>query len=76
MIMKSGNVEDTEAWYKRSILFDLEYRSSNQVQHVLDVHTKKNATEHLIGTILDDKRKIKDTVSAPLDMKDFGIHSG
>ena len=58
-------------------MFDLDYWSYNQVRHVLDVmHTEKNVGEHLIGTILDDKVKTKDTVSARLDMHDLGIHSG
>ena len=71
------NVEVKEAWYKRSILFDLEYWSSHKIRHVLDVmHIEKNVAEHLISTILDDKTKTKDTINARKDMKDLGIHSG
>ena len=40
------------------------------------MHTEKNVVEHLICTIRDDKMKTKDTISARMDMKDFGIHSG
>ena len=54
----SSNVEIKKAWYKRSILFNLDYWSYNQVRHVLDVmHTEKNVGEHLIGTILDIKER-------------------
>lgn len=74
---KSGEVEAKEAWYKRSILFDLQYWSSHQVRHVLDVMPiEKNVAEHLICTMLDDKIKSKDTTNARLDMKDIGVHRG
>jgi hypothetical protein len=73
----SDNVEAKEAWYKRSIFFNLEYWISHLVRHVLDVmHIEKNVAEHLICTILDAKFKTKDTVSSRLDMKDLGMHSG
>ena len=70
-------VKVREAWYKRSILFYLEYWSFHKVRHVLDVmHTEKNVAEHLISTIIEDKAKTKDTINARLNTKELGIHNG
>lgn len=74
---RTSNVEVKEAWYKRSILFDLEYWSSHEVRHVLDVmHIGKNFAKRLVSTILDEKIKLKDSMNARLDIKDSGVHNG
>lgn len=78
---ESGSEEDdgevTEAFYKKSILFNLPYWRHHKVRHVIDVmHTEKNVAEHILNAILNKTNKSKDDVSAREDMKKLGIHSG
>ncbi|PIA27802.1 hypothetical protein AQUCO_07500017v1 [Aquilegia coerulea] len=72
----NSGAEVTKAWYKKSVLFDLEYWNGHQVRHVIDVmHTEMNVAKALICTILDMKDRSKDTVSGREDMRALGIHS-
>ncbi|KAJ9544702.1 hypothetical protein OSB04_024409 [Centaurea solstitialis] len=60
-------------WTKRSIFFELEYWSSLELKHNLDVmHVEKNICESLLGTLLMND-KSKDTTSARVDLKEWGI---
>jgi hypothetical protein len=44
------------------------------LRHNLDVmHIEKNVTDNILGTILDLKRKTKDNLAAPLDLKEMGL---
>ena len=46
--------DERPAWYKKSIIFGLEYWSSHRVRHTIDVmHTEKNVSEHFINLLFD-----------------------
>jgi hypothetical protein len=61
-------------WSKRSIFYELEYWSSLQMKHNLDVmHIEKNVCESLLNTLLMHKEKSKDTIKARMVLKDWGI---
>ncbi|KAK9076568.1 hypothetical protein SSX86_004902 [Deinandra increscens subsp. villosa] len=60
-------------WYKRSIFYELEYWSSLQLKHNLDVmHIEKNVCDSLLGTLLMND-KTKDTENARIDLKNLNI---
>jgi rubrerythrin len=60
-------------WNKRSIFFELEYWSPNELKHNLDVmHVEKNVSESLLGTLLMNSHS-KDTVKARIDLENMGI---
>ncbi|KAK9074167.1 hypothetical protein SSX86_006764 [Deinandra increscens subsp. villosa] len=60
-------------WNKRSIFFELEYWSSLQLKHNLDVmHIEKNVCDSLLGTLLMND-KTKDTPNARVDLKNLNI---
>ncbi|XP_022019856.1 uncharacterized protein LOC110919916 [Helianthus annuus] len=60
-------------WSKRSIFFDLEYWSSLQLKHNLDVmHIEKNVCDSLLGTLLMND-KSKDTPNARCDLEKLNI---
>ena len=70
---QKGLVEKNN-WKKRSVLFDLLYWSSLDVNHCLDVmHVEKNVCDSLIGTLLNIKGKTKDTKKSREDMVVMGI---
>ena len=52
-----GNENDNgviPAWYKKSILFSLEYWSGHKVRHTIGMmHTEKNVAEHFINLLFD-----------------------
>nr|XP_043627820.1 uncharacterized protein LOC122599381 [Erigeron canadensis] len=61
-------------WSKRSIFFELEYWSSLQLKHNLDVmHIEKNVCESLLNTLLMHKEKSKDTDKARRVLEEWGI---
>ncbi|KAL5568137.1 hypothetical protein UlMin_024712 [Ulmus minor] len=61
-------------WSKKSILFELPYWSKLLLRNNLDVmHIEKNACDNIIGTLLDDPLKSKDTAKARLDLEDLKI---
>ncbi|KAJ9539304.1 hypothetical protein OSB04_032037 [Centaurea solstitialis] len=66
--------EDFELnWSKRSIFFELEYWSSLQLKHNLDVmHIEKNVCDSLLGTLLMND-KSKDTTNARIDLENLKI---
>ncbi|KAD3067311.1 hypothetical protein E3N88_35191 [Mikania micrantha] len=60
-------------WNKKSIFFELDYWSSLELKHNLDVmHVEKNVCESLLGTLLMNK-KSKDTLNARKDLENLGI---
>ncbi|XP_076945935.1 uncharacterized protein LOC143617181 [Bidens hawaiensis] len=66
--------EDFELnWNKRSIFFELEYWSSLQLKHNLDVmHIEKNVCDSLLGTLLMND-KTRDMANARVDLKNLNI---
>ena len=59
---------------KKSIFFDLPYRSDHHVRHCIDVmHVEKNVCDSLIGTLLNIKGKTKDGLKCRQDLVDMGI---
>ncbi|XP_022019939.1 uncharacterized protein LOC110920001 [Helianthus annuus] len=61
-------------WSKKSILFELPYWSKLLVRHNLDVmHIEKNVCDNIVGTLLNDPVKSKDTTKARLDLEDLNI---
>jgi hypothetical protein len=60
-------------WSKKSIFFELEYWSSLQLKHNLDVmHIEKNVCDSVLGTLLQNE-KTKDTPNARQDLENLGI---
>ena len=60
-------------WSKRSIFFELEYWSSLQLKHNIDLmHVQKNVDESLLGTLLMND-KSKDTSNAREDLRILNI---
>nr|BAJ33519.1 CACTA transposable element [Dahlia pinnata] len=58
-------------WSKRSIFFELEYWSSLQLKHNLDVmHIERNVCDSLLGTLLMND-KTKDTPNARIDLENL-----
>nr|XP_043619647.1 uncharacterized protein LOC122591444 [Erigeron canadensis] len=61
-------------WSKRSIFSELEYWSSVQLKHNLDVmHIKKNVRESLLNTMMMHKDKSKDTDKARRVLQKWNI---
>ncbi|KAL4585273.1 hypothetical protein LXL04_009889 [Taraxacum kok-saghyz] len=61
-------------WSKKSILFELPYWSKLLMRHNLDImHIEKNVCDNIIGTLLNDPVKSKDTPKARLDLEDLNI---
>jgi hypothetical protein len=65
---------DDVVWKKKSIFFRLPYWKDNLLWHNLDVmHIEKNVMDNILGTILDIKRKTKDSLAARLDLQEIGL---
>ncbi|KAL4555403.1 hypothetical protein LXL04_038021 [Taraxacum kok-saghyz] len=61
-------------WSKKSILFELPYWSKLLMRHNFDImHIEKNVCDNIIGTLLNDPVKSKDTPKARLDLEDLNI---
>lgn len=61
-------------WSKKSILFELPYWSKLLMRHNLDVMLiEKNVCDNIVGTLLNDPNKSKDTAKARLDLQDLNI---
>ena len=72
---RDGEEEDGQGmWNKKSILWELEYWELLDVRHSIDnMHVKKNVCESMLGTLLQQKNKVKDHKNAREDLKDMGI---
>ncbi|XP_071714749.1 uncharacterized protein [Rutidosis leptorrhynchoides] len=61
-------------WSKKLIFYELEYWSSVELKHNLDVmHIEKNVCESLLNTLLMNKEKSKDTLTARKVLEEWGI---
>ncbi|KAM6552349.1 hypothetical protein CsatB_002157 [Cannabis sativa] len=68
---KRGDTENN--WRKKSIFYELEYWSANELKHNIDVmHVEKNVCDSILGTLLDND-KSKDTTNARQDLKNMRI---
>ena len=61
-------------WRKKSIFYELPYWATIELKHNLDVmHIEKNVCNSLLGTLLADPHKSKDTDNARRDLAKLGI---
>ena len=61
-------------WRKKSIFYELPYWADIELKHNLDVmHIEKNVCDSLLGTLLGDPHKSKDTDNARWDLVNLGI---
>ena len=61
-------------WRKKSIFYELPYWATIELKHNLDVmHIEKNVCDSLLGTLLGDPHKSKDTDNARRDLAKLGI---
>ncbi|KAL5552934.1 hypothetical protein UlMin_040335 [Ulmus minor] len=71
---KQGN--DELNWRKKSIFYKLPYWAEIELKHNLDVmHIEKNICDSLLGTLMGDPHKSKDTDNARRDLQNLGIRS-
>ncbi|KAL2244242.1 UNVERIFIED_CONTAM: hypothetical protein Sindi_0542200 [Sesamum indicum] len=57
-------------WIEKSILWELEYWSTNLIRHNLDVmHIEKNVFDNIFNIKMDVKGKTKETLNARKDLK-------
>ncbi|WMV25155.1 hypothetical protein MTR67_018540 [Solanum verrucosum] len=72
--IKISHKKKGDEWNKKSIFFDLPYWKTLLLRHNFDViHIEKNICDNILGTILDVKRKTKDTLSTQLDLQQTKI---
>ena len=61
-------------WTKKSIFFYLPYWHRLKLRHNLDViHIQKNICDRILGTLLNNEGKTKDTFKARQDLEDMNI---
>ncbi|KAL5581544.1 hypothetical protein UlMin_013986 [Ulmus minor] len=66
--------DDELNWRKKSIFYELPYWADIELKHNLDVmHIEKNVCDSLLGTLLADPHKSKDTDNARRDLAKLGI---
>ncbi|XP_026448702.1 uncharacterized protein LOC113348969 [Papaver somniferum] len=62
------------SWTKKSIFYELPYWSHLKIRHKIDVmHVEKNICDNIVGTLLNQELKTKDTFKARLDLEDMNI---
>ncbi|KAL5579094.1 hypothetical protein UlMin_011536 [Ulmus minor] len=72
--VKRKRGDDELNWRKKSIFYELPYWATIELKHNLDVmHIKKNVCDSLLGTLLGDPHKSKDTDNARRDLAKLGI---
>ncbi|KAL2542697.1 Uncharacterized protein Adt_03675 [Abeliophyllum distichum] len=72
--VKRKRDKDEQNWRKKSIFYELPYWSTNEFKHNLDVmHVEKNVCDSLLGTLLGDPHKSKDTDKARSDLIKLNI---
>ncbi|KAL5569490.1 hypothetical protein UlMin_026065 [Ulmus minor] len=72
--VKQKRGDDELNWRKKSIFYELPYWADIELKHNLDVmHIEKNVRDSLLGTLLADPHKSKDTDSARHDLAKLGI---
>jgi hypothetical protein len=63
-------------WHLKVSLQDLPYWSTLKLLHNLDVmHIEKNICDNIVGTLLENVGKNKETISARVDLKKMNIRS-
>ncbi|XP_058778517.1 uncharacterized protein LOC131652620 [Vicia villosa] len=63
-----------QQWKKKSIFWNLPYWEHNLIRHCLDMmHIEKNVCDNVLFTVLDDKNRTKDNLSARKDLQIMGI---
>ncbi|KAL4283366.1 hypothetical protein GQ457_16G015240 [Hibiscus cannabinus] len=63
-------------WKKKSIFFSLPYWEHQLLRHNLDVmHIEKNICDNILGTLIGQEGKNKDTYKSRLDLVEMGIRS-
>ena len=61
-------------WRKKSIFYELPYWAEIALKHNLNVmHIEKNVCDSLLGTLMGDPHKSKDTDNARRDLENLGI---
>ncbi|KAL5560845.1 hypothetical protein UlMin_037056 [Ulmus minor] len=66
--------DDELNWRKKSIFYELPYWATIELKHNIDVmHIEKNVCDSLLGTLLADPHKSKDTDNARRDLAKLGI---
>ena len=61
-------------WNKKSIFFELPYWKTLLLRHNLDVmHIEKNICDSLLGTMMNIKKKTKDTLKSRRDLEAMGL---
>ncbi|KAL5552401.1 hypothetical protein UlMin_002577 [Ulmus minor] len=72
--VKRKRGDDEINWRKKSIFYELPYWATIELKHNLDVmHIEKNVCDSLVGTLLADPHKSKDTDNARRDLAKLGI---
>ncbi|KAL5554060.1 hypothetical protein UlMin_041461 [Ulmus minor] len=72
--VKRKRGDDELNWRKKSIFYELPYWATIELKHNLDVmHIEKNVCDSLVGTLLADPHKSKDTDNARRDLAKLGI---
>ncbi|KAL5563440.1 hypothetical protein UlMin_033187 [Ulmus minor] len=72
--VKRKRGDDELNWRKKSIFYELPYWVDIELKHNLDVmHIEKNVCDSLLGTLLADPHKSKDTDNARRDLANLGI---
>ncbi|KAL5561770.1 hypothetical protein UlMin_031517 [Ulmus minor] len=63
-------------WRKKSIFYELPHWAKIELKHNLDVmHIKKNVCDSLLGTLMGDTHKSKDTDNVKCNLQTLGIRS-
>ena len=71
--MKRKKGAEDSNWRKKSIFYELDYWSTNELKHNIDVmHVEKNVCDSLLCTILDNNMS-KDITNARHDLKNMGV---
>ena len=66
--------DDELNWRKKSIFYELPYWANIKQKYNLDVmHIEKNVCNSLLGTLLADPHKLKDTDNVRRDLAKLGI---
>ncbi|KAL5581119.1 hypothetical protein UlMin_013561 [Ulmus minor] len=74
--VKRKRGDDELNWRKKSIFYELPYWAEIELKHNLDVmHIEKNIYDSLLGTLMGDPHKSKDTDNARRDLQHLGIRS-
>ncbi|XP_026384960.1 uncharacterized protein LOC113280563 [Papaver somniferum] len=71
---KRSRTKKELSWKKKSIFYELPYWSHLKIRHKIDVmHVEKNICDNIVGTLLNQELKTKDTFKARLDLEDMNI---